>query len=197
MVLKPMPDWLMQEVFSFGSQGIETMAKHQFGCRVVLRLLEHCKEEDKERLVESLMGNIVNLSKNEFATYCIQGILEHSNAKQLSEVLHVVTAKAVSESMATHYHAGAVVAKALQYGFAEQCVELAEALLGQGPWLLERMAVHRFSNDAVIQMLRLPQVSERVHGALLPKVWKLQGDEYGSQVLNSDAWVALGCGVHA
>jgi pumilio RNA-binding family len=195
-VLKPMPKWLMQEIFSRGSQGIETMAKHQFGCRVFLRLLEHCEEEDKERLVECLMANIVNLSKDEFATYCIQAIFEHSNAEQQSEVSHVVTTKAVSASMATHYHAGAVVAKALQCGFTEQSAELAEALLQQGPWLLERMAVHRYGSDAVIQMLGLPQVSERVYRALVPKMWKLQDSEHGSEVLNSDAWAALAFRVH-
>lgn len=180
-VLNPVPLWMNEEVLSWGPQGIETMAKHKFGCRVFERLLEHCEEEQKQQLAASLLENVVSLSKEPFANYCVQYILEYSNSEQRSEVMSLVTSDAVS--LATDYYAGAVVAKALRHGFMEQCLELAENLLAQGPELLERMAVHRFSNDAVIEMLRLPQVMDRVRGALHPKQRQLQNSRYGREVL--------------
>jgi len=180
-VLQPVPHWLVEEVLSWGSQGIETMAKHRFGCRVFERLLEHCEEGHKQQLVASLLEDVVSLSQEEFANYCIQFILEHSNSEQRSEVINLVIAEAAW--LATHYYAGAVVTKALQHGSAEQRLELAETLLAQGPWLLERMAVHRFSNEAVIEMLGLPQATERVRGILRPNWWQLQASRYGREIL--------------
>lgn len=172
---------MVLEVLSWGSSGIEALAKHKFGCRVFERLLEHCEEEHKEQLAAPLLESIVDLSKEPFANYCIQHILEHSNAEQRAKVMSSVTAQAAS--LATDYYAGAVVAKALHHGSTRQRLELVETLLAQGAWLLERMAVHRFSNEAVIEMLELSDVAERVRATLRPKLWQLQGSRYGKEVL--------------
>jgi hypothetical protein len=180
-VLKFVPDWLMYEVFSWGPQGIVDMAKHRFGCRIFLRLIEHCWEGYKQWLAAPLMANVVGLSKDKYANFCIQYILEHGTSEHRSEILASVIAEATwlaKESGKDHF-AAEVVAKALKHGFMEQCLELAEALLGQ----VVEMAFTRFGKDIVIEMLRLPQVSERVRGVLrCSQFQQLQDNRYSKEV---------------
>jgi hypothetical protein len=180
-VLKFVPDWLLYEVLSWGPQGIEDMAKHKFGCRIFLRLIEHCWEGYKQCLAAPLMANVVGLSKDKYANFCIQYIIEHGTSEHRSEILASVIAEATSlakESGKDHFAAD-VVAKALKHGFLEQCLELAEALLGQ----VVDMSFTRFGKDIVIEMLRLPQVSERVRGVLrCSKFQQMQDNRYSKEV---------------
>jgi hypothetical protein len=171
----------MYEVFSWGPQGIVDMAKHRFGCRIFLRLIEHCWEGYKQWLAAPLMANVVGLSRDKYANFCIQYILEYGTSEHRSEILASVIAEATwlaKESGKDHF-AGEVVAKALKHGFMEQCLELAEALLGQ----VVEMAFTRFGKDIVIEMLRLPQVSERVRGVLrCSQFQQLQDNRYSKEV---------------
>merc|ERR1719502_2496327 len=60
---------------SFFSGGWVGVVKHRFGCRVVERLLEHCKSELTMPIVAAVVAEIDELSRHPFANYVIQHIL--------------------------------------------------------------------------------------------------------------------------
>lgn len=74
------------------------MARNRFGCRVILRLLEHAKGDATRKLVDAMLSigesggsndddDLAKLAKNEYAHHVISGILENGEPAQKSAVL--------------------------------------------------------------------------------------------------------------
>jgi len=53
------------------------MSVHQYGCRVIQRMLEHCKEEQKKPIYREVFERVLDLTKDQFGNYVISHVLEH------------------------------------------------------------------------------------------------------------------------
>ena len=61
------------------------LSTHPYGCRVIQRILEHCKPEQTAPILEELHQNTDQLLQDQYGNYVIQHVLEHG--KQASTIL--------------------------------------------------------------------------------------------------------------
>ena len=62
---------------------VQPLALQMYGCRVIQRILEHCKPEQTAPILEELHQNTDQLLQDQYGNYVIQHVLEHG--KQVSE----------------------------------------------------------------------------------------------------------------
>ena len=53
------------------------LSTHPYGCRVIQRILEHCKPEQTAPILEELHQNTDQLLQDQYGNYVIQHVLEH------------------------------------------------------------------------------------------------------------------------
>lgn len=177
-VLEPVADWIVDEVVSWGSEGVAGLARHKSGCRIFERLLENCSDEQKDRLFETIRKQLSSLARDQFGNYSMQHLVEYGLPKHRAHFARVARAE---PTLATDYYAAAVVTKCMEHCCLEDKEMLAEEILQQ-PQLVQRMALYRFSTGAVRQMLWLP-CAQRTREALAAGLQDLQSTSYGLEVL--------------
>jgi len=152
-----MPPHAVQFIFHelcFYRGGWAGVACHRFGCRVVERLLEHCDAGLTAPIVAAVVADIDSLSKDPFANYVIQHILEYVPAHR-SQVVHALVQVGVP-ALAHHRVASNIVERAFKYSDAENRHALAEAILAT-PNAIVDMACSRYGSFTVRQMLEALQ----------------------------------------
>merc|ERR1712070_508305 len=66
--------FIVEELLNHASQ----TARHQYGCRIMCRLLEHSSEHlDTIKLFNELLVNVDALCAHEFGHYVMESVLEH------------------------------------------------------------------------------------------------------------------------
>jgi hypothetical protein len=66
------------------SKGFADVSKHKFGCRVVCRLIEHCRDEQLNEFMGELLENIESLAKHQYGNFVVQTIIEQGSSWQSS-----------------------------------------------------------------------------------------------------------------
>jgi len=114
------------------------IARHRFGCRIIIRLLEHASRETTTApLLEALLKYAPELCRHAFGKYVMQAVLEHCSHSgyhrhQIAMALHGSPNGAHSLlNNAMHRHASRVIESALTYCDAEDKTFLCEELLRQ------------------------------------------------------------------
>ncbi len=54
-----------------------SLSTHPYGCRVIQRILEHCKPEQTSPILEELHQHTEQLLQDQYGNYVIQHVLEH------------------------------------------------------------------------------------------------------------------------
>ena len=62
-------------------ENIYAFAKHKYGCRVVGKLIEFCKGEEVDTIVDEIMPNVSELTFDASGNYVSQSILMHGKTK--------------------------------------------------------------------------------------------------------------------
>jgi len=179
-----MPPHAVQFIFhelSFYRGGWAGVARHRFGCRVVERLLEHCDAALTAPIVAAVVADIDSLSKDPFANYVVQHILEYVPVHR-RQVVHALIQAGVP-ALAHHRVASNIVERAFQHGDAENQQALAEAILAT-PHAIVDMACSRYGSFTVRRMLEALQGTLRYMalqqlGEAIPR---LQGTKPGRPV---------------
>ena len=65
------------------------LSTHPHGCRVIQRILEHCKPEQTSPILDELHQNTDQLLQDQYGNYVIQHVLEHG--KQASSARRYYT----------------------------------------------------------------------------------------------------------
>ena len=65
------------------------LSTHPYGCRVIQRILEHCKPEQTSPILDELHQNTDQLLQDQYGNYVIQHVLEHG--KQASSARRYYT----------------------------------------------------------------------------------------------------------
>ena len=69
------------------------LSTHPYGCRVIQRILEHCKPEQTAPILEELHQNTDQLLQDQYGNYVIQHVLEHG--KQASSEVQLLASYSV------------------------------------------------------------------------------------------------------
>jgi hypothetical protein len=164
-------------------------ARHRFGCRVLIRLIEHgtYQEEDfgKAELIEELFAELDDLCRHPFAHHVVKAIVEHAPAELKNRVLVFLCTRA-SRKVQDRY-CGYVMEAALEGGPEQQVRALAEQLLGDTQAGLIQLSQSRHGCNILRLILKLPgPISERALGMLRTAAPRLR-EMGGTQRLLRDA----------
>jgi len=180
----PALQFILDELLQPRRAQVVQAARHRFGCRIIQRLFEHCRQDQLQEIYEELLGSAVPLSKHVYGNFVMQHLLEYGASayrRQLTNVLerHV-------KAMVKDEHGHAVLSKAIANGSPEERLRLARALLQEGGLLL-RMARGRHGHGAVKEVLEVLQGEEQdmARKQLLDSVAKLRLSRYGRSVAAS------------
>ena len=108
----------IQFIFSAFTGQVLGLATNSYGCRVVQRSLEHCREPSRKQLLEELHACAPNLIVHEFGNYVTQHVIEHGNAEDRLKIINLITAQLITFSK--HKFASNVVEKSIQCSNDEQ-----------------------------------------------------------------------------
>jgi len=176
-VLQPLVDKLQEK-------GAPAIARHQYGCRVLERLVEHCPAAQIAPLLDEVAADSEALSRHPYGNFVVQHILEHGSP-DLRHLLFQRLLPAV-QCLATQRTASHVVQRVLDFcdgGCASAVVD--SLLLSQSPHSLEEVACNRYGCHVVKQLsglrdaVRRAMVKERL-SAGLPS---LEASQFGRRTL--------------
>jgi len=134
--------------------GVHKAGVHQYGCRVLMRLLEYCEMQPPvEEIRQSLMNNVRALSQDRYGNYAVQRLLEDGSMADKRRIIMDLIEEDVLE-LATHKYAHNVILK---------CAEISQdvmvkALLSSP---MEDLVTQRFGAAVVERMFELCSLSNR------------------------------------
>lgn len=170
--------FVIDEILQRGPGSGAYVARHQFGCRVVERLLEHCTPEQVSPLVEDLLDFGSQLCTDSFGNFVVQHVLEFGSDDHKHRMSCIVAEQIAS--IPGNYHGCSVVSAALTHSLADDKILVARSVLGRRGFLV-CMARQRHGHDAVMGLLNLVNTRERAEAErqLHASLGQLQKSRYG------------------
>jgi len=143
--------FIVEEIMERGPGTICQIARHEFGCRILQRLLEYCQPEQVKGLVGHLLAEAIALSKHVYGNYVMQHVLEHGSPDHRHRLTMIL--KENAQDLAFENSAQAVMVKALCHGTPEDQIQLARALICNA--VLVVMSKSRHGSTAVKLVLNI------------------------------------------
>lgn len=163
--------------------GWAALAKHRFGCRVAERVLEHCSDELTRPLVDAVCADIDATSRNPFANYVVQHILEQQPQHRRQVVLAL---KWVGIPILSHHRvASNIVEKVLDHGGVDEHRLLAEAILEERGAVVA-MADNRYGSFTIrrlVDIIKEEPLKNQLLQPILAAESRLRSSKHGRQVL--------------
>lgn len=171
--------FIVDEILERGHGAVLKVARHQYGCRVLQRLLEH---GNADKIVEELLAGAVEICTHMYAQFVLQHLCEHGTTQQVN-ILTELLADNIAAAGA-HSYGCAVLNKAFDHSGPEARTCLAHALLKQ-PDLLLGMSSSRYGHVTVHTALQAAETPQRAEALskLMAQQDKLTRSRYG-RVLN-------------
>ncbi|KAJ4832652.1 Pumilio 3, partial [Turnera subulata] len=133
---------------------VVTLSTHPYGCRVIQRILEHCKDpETQSKVMDEILGAVSMLAQDQYGNYVVQHVLEHGKPHERSAIIMELAGKIVQ--MSQQKFASNVVEKCLTFGDLSERELLVNEMLGttdeNEP--LQAMMKDQFANYVVQKVL--------------------------------------------
>ncbi|CAK0837207.1 unnamed protein product [Prorocentrum cordatum] len=190
MLIKLLPPPALQPLIErLQEKGAPAIARHQYGCRVLERLVEHCPAAQIAPLLDEVAADSEGLSLHPYGNFVIQHILEHGSPclrRLLAERLLPVAPR-----LATHRTASHVVQRVLD--FCDGGSALVRSLLfSPSPHSLEEVACNRYGCHVVRQLSELRDAVSRamVQERLAAHLPFLEASQFGRRALEAFELVA-------
>jgi len=106
------------------------LASHQYGCRVVQRILEHGTEDDKAWMMRELHNGSRMLLTDMYGNYVIQHVLEKGPPEDRSRIIRSVTPQLLT--LSRHKNASNVVEKCILFGTRQEQQAIRDQLMTGG-----------------------------------------------------------------
>ena len=132
------------------------LAKHEYGCRVFQRMIEHFHPSQLDVFVDGVVDKAKELCFDPFGNFVIQHLVEHGSIKHKTIIAKMLSANV--KIVANDAHASIVLDKALTYTTFKH--DLAKAIL-ENEGLVVEMAIK--SNHSSEAAQRLFEVCEGHH----------------------------------
>jgi len=144
--------FVVQEV----SQASWDLARHEYGCRIYCRLLEHAaSEQSTSRLIDSVLGETEELLRHTFGHHVVECALEHGLPHQRKMIIDAIRRSPLRN--AWNRNAAYVVEKALMYGNEEDRNNLAMDLLANPASDIAALARSQYGSMVVRAILRMSE----------------------------------------
>ncbi|XP_039041530.1 pumilio homolog 2-like isoform X2 [Hibiscus syriacus] len=133
---------------------VVTLSAHPYGCRVIQRILEHCKDpKTQSKVMDEILGSVSLLAQDQYGNYVIQHVLEHGKPHERSIIIKELAGKIVQ--MSRQKFASNVVEKCLTFGGSAERQLLVNEMLGSTDENepLQAMMKDQFANYVVQKVL--------------------------------------------
>jgi hypothetical protein len=146
-----------------------TVARHQFGSRILERLVEHCGEDQIGFLLDEVVEDFEALARHQFGNFVVARLLEHSTIARR----HCCVQKLLPHVLqhATHKTACNIVQRMLDHSDLACQAMIADAfLVGTGETSLESIAATRYGSFVIQHLVdrfhpRIDAVKARLKAA--------------------------------
>ncbi|CEF62214.1 Maternal protein pumilio [Strongyloides ratti] len=163
---------------------IVTLAKHNYGCRVLQKMLKHLLHHQKEFIIQELQSHLDELLTHQYGNYVIQELFNSSSTVVKHYI--VIFIKADLEKYSMDKFASNVIEKCLTLGDKEQVKTLVTKIF-EVPFedLLYRMISDQFGNYVIQKMLDVcdGQSRKKLIAAIKPKQSFLKKVAFGKHIL--------------
>lgn len=153
---------------------VSSLCVHTYGCRVIQRILENCHERQTRPILNAILGDLHNLTNDQFGNYVIQHVLEqgqHSEDKQ--RIVRSIKGKVIE--LSNHKYASNVVEKCLAHGSDQDRREIIEEIL-------------KSNHDLNEEISSAIGGGQQLNGAL----YTMMKDRYGNYVIQKCIEVSQG-----
>jgi len=133
---------------------IVALSTHPYGCRVIQRVLEHCKEDKIQSIMmDEILQSVCTLAQDQYGNYVIQHVLEHGKPHERAAVIKKLAGQIVQ--MSQQKFASNVIEKCLQFGGPAERQILINEMLGSTDENepLQAMMKDQFANYVVQKVL--------------------------------------------
>ncbi|XP_020236837.1 pumilio homolog 2 [Cajanus cajan] len=133
---------------------VVTLSTHPYGCRVIQRVLEHCKDPTtQQKVMDEILGAVSMLAQDQYGNYVVQHVLEHGKPHERSSIIKELAGKIVQ--MSQQKFASNVVEKCLTFGGPSERQLLVNEMLGSTDENepLQAMMKDQFANYVVQKVL--------------------------------------------
>ncbi|XP_012471286.1 pumilio homolog 2 [Gossypium raimondii] len=133
---------------------VVTLSTHPYGCRVIQRILEHCKDpKTQSKVMDEILGSVSMLAQDQYGNYVVQHVLEHGKPDERSVIIKELAGKIVQ--MSQQKFASNVVEKCLTFGGPDERQLLVNEMLGSTDENepLQAMMKDQFANYVVQKVL--------------------------------------------
>uniref|UniRef100_A0A2P2MFU7 Uncharacterized protein MANES_01G170300 n=1 Tax=Rhizophora mucronata TaxID=61149 RepID=A0A2P2MFU7_RHIMU len=148
------PEENIQFIVSTFFDQVVTLSTHPYGCRVIQRILEHCKDpKTQSKVMDEILVAVSMLAQDQYGNYVVQHVLEHGKPHERSAIIKELAGKIVQ--MSQQKFASNVVEKCLTFGGPTERQLLVNEMLGttdeNEP--LQAMMKDQFANYVVQKVL--------------------------------------------
>ncbi|KAH7838659.1 hypothetical protein Vadar_029570 [Vaccinium darrowii] len=148
------PEEHIQFIISTFYDQVVTLSTHPYGCRVIQRILEHCRDlKTQSKVMDEVLVSVSMLAQDQYGNYVIQHVLEHGKPHERSMIIEELAGKIVQ--MSQQKFASNVVEKCLTFGGPSERQLLVDEMLGttdeNEP--LQAMMKDQFANYVVQKVL--------------------------------------------
>ncbi|KAI4334550.1 hypothetical protein L6164_019229 [Bauhinia variegata] len=133
---------------------VVTLSTHPYGCRVIQRVMEHCKDtETQQKVMDEILGAVSMLAQDQYGNYVVQHVLEHGKPHERSSIIKELAGKIVQ--MSQQKFASNVAEKCLTFGGPAERQLLVNEMLGstEENEPLQAMMKDQFANYVVQKVL--------------------------------------------
>ena len=96
---------------------VHSLAAHNYGCRVIQRMLEQGTETERRELMDEVHSCIPHLISDQFGNYVAQHIVVQGSTDDRSKIIRLVVDDLIN--LSKHKFASNVVEKCIEYGTLE------------------------------------------------------------------------------
>eukprot|EP01060_Flectonema_neradi_P039908 TRINITY_DN8950_c1_g3_i1.p1 TRINITY_DN8950_c1_g3~~TRINITY_DN8950_c1_g3_i1.p1 ORF type:complete len:708 (+),score=130.90 TRINITY_DN8950_c1_g3_i1:51-2174(+) len=169
---------------------VQHLATHAYGCRVIQRLLEHCKSASEliAPILDEILGHVNMLVRDQYGNYVVQDLLIHGEAKYRYSVGDHL--KGSLCELSKHKFASNVVEKIFQFGSAEERFQFLDELMGtisaEGYSSFLCMVKDQYANYVVQKLLDLSDAQQRntIIQHIQPHSAMLRKFTYGKHIMS-------------
>lgn len=133
-------------------QKIYPLCTHQYGCRVIQRVLEHCHNPATQSAVmDEIVERAFDLTEDKFGNYVVQHVLEHGRPEERSSIIQKLSGQVVNLSQ--QKYASNVVEKCLSFGTPDEREGLIREIVSSGQ-TFQGLMKDQFGNYVVQRILQ-------------------------------------------
>lgn len=110
-------------------RSVEELSQHSYGCRAVQRILEHCVEAQKARVLDGLVCCLKRLLEDQYGNYVVQKVLTHGRPSDRDAIFRSITVNNSVIKLSMQKQASNVVEAVVRLGDADQREQIVRVML--------------------------------------------------------------------